>query len=105
MATERERIVRLEAQLSGLLGTFEGVLREIGGVSAGNGEHKSVRRRLHDLETNTAAARAATAALEAAEAIRRDGWAAWQKLVVTVFAGIGAVGTIVSTVVLLRGGR
>lgn len=79
------------------------LVREVGGISVGNGDFKPMRRRVHDLETNTAASTAAKAALEAAEAIRRDGWSFWQKFAVTVFAGIGAVGTIVSTVVLVRG--
>ena len=94
--TAAERIVRLEAQVAAMAADVRAILDEVGGISAGNGERKSLRRRVHDLETNTAAARAATAALEAAEAIRRDGWAWWQKTLVTIFAGVGAIGTIVS---------
>ena len=104
MPEDHDRLVRLEERLEDLVKDVEGLLREVGGVAHGNGEHRSMRRRVHDLETNTAAAKAATAALEAAQAIRRDGWAWWQKTLVTIFAGIGAVGTIVSVVVLLRGG-
>lgn len=103
MPDERERLARLEERLDDLVEDVRALLHEVGGVTHGNGGHKSMRRRVHDLETNTAAARAATAALEAAQAIRRDGWAFWQKTAVTIFAGVGAVGTVVSMVVLLRG--
>lgn len=103
MPEDSERIARLEERFDDLTEDVRGLLREVGGVNHGNGAHRTMRRRIHELETNTAAARAATAALEAAQAIRRDGWAFWQKTVVTICAGIGAAGTIVSTIILARG--
>lgn len=104
MTEERDRITRLEERFDDLVEDVQSLLREVGGVSHGNGDFRPMKRRLHELETNTAAAKAAAAALEAAQAIRRDGWAMWQKTMVTVFAGIGAAGTIVSVVIVLRGG-
>lgn len=101
MPDESERLTRLEARYDDLAKDVQGLLREVGGIDYGNGSHKPLKRRMHDLETDTAAARAANAALQAAQAIRRDGWSRWQKTLVTVFTAIGAFGTVISAIVLV----
>lgn len=100
----KEQSARIEVAVSRVADDVTGLLREVGGVSAGDPTHRSIRARLHDIESSENAARAATAALEAARAMRRDGWSRWQKVLVTAFAAVGAAGTLVSTVYLIASG-
>ena len=70
-----------------------------------NGVHdRSVRQRLHKLENDNAAAKAAEAALVAARAMQGQTWTKRERVGLFLFAGFGAFGTVVSVAVLLTTG-
>lgn len=81
-----ERLARLEEQMSELRDDVRAIDRVLNGPPRDD----SFRGRLHKLETSDAAARAAEAAIKAATVMRRDGWSALQKTVVTGAALVAA---------------
>lgn len=92
-----ERLARLEEQMKGMREDMAELRRSLEGPP----RDESIRGRLHVLETNDAAAVAARAALEAARAAQGQSWTRKERVGLFIFAGIGAVGTIVSGVVLV----
>ena len=79
--------------LRGIAETQEAVVAEIGGAPdpMTRGPRDTVRWRLHRLENDQSAARAAEAALATAEASKANAWTQRQKVALFVFAVIGTV--------------
>lgn len=97
-------LAELKRGIETVNGHVADVLYELGGAP----DHRfrkpdrpSIRDRLHVLENDRQAARIAGAALEAAQASRDASWGKWQKIGLFAFAGIGALGTIFSLVILI----
>lgn len=82
-----ERVARLEERADALQEDVRELRLDVHGPLQG----RSVRERIHKLETNDAAAMAAAAALDAAKRIRQDTWSSWSKWVVTGAAVASAV--------------
>lgn len=92
MAEWSEEAASLRAELADLGRTVAALEYEVGGAPkvAMRGSRKSMRDRLHDLETDREAARAARVALEAATTIRQAAWTRGEKVALFVFAAVAA---------------
>lgn len=95
---------KLEGKVDDLAELCTEIEHEIGGAPRVGirGDRKSMRDRLHDLENDKAAALAATAALEAVQAMKRETWTNFQKIGLFVFAGGGFVIALLSLVLTHR---
>ena len=99
-----QQTTRIDASMTALHDNVRALVREVGGFHEGNGAHVSLRTRMHKIEGDQAAANAAKAALDAAQAMRRNEFTWKSKLVLLAFAAMGAAGTVVSTYVAITGG-
>lgn len=96
-----DEATRIVADLVRRLGDIEETVseleKEIGGApkaSLRGPNRKTVRDRLHDLETTNEASRIAREALAQVHAANRQAWTTSQKVVVTLLAAIGAVSSV-----------
>lgn len=89
-----ERMAALETEVKGMREDLAVIERSINGPP----RDESIRGRLHLLETSDAAAKAATAAIEAVKVMRRDSWSSFQKALVTGAALVAAATSIYSVV-------
>ena len=87
-----ERLARLEEQMAELREDVHAIDRALNGPP----RVESFRGRLHILESSDAAAKAATAAVEAVKVMRRDGWTVLQKTIVTGAAVVAAAASVFS---------
>lgn len=85
-----ERMAALETEVRGMRDDLIVIERSINGPP----RSESLRGRIHALESSDAAANAAAAALEAVKVMRRDGWSAFQKLLVTGAALVAAAASV-----------
>lgn len=87
------QLVQLIAMAETMADTLAAVVAELGGAPNVNvrGERPPIRYRLHKLENDQAAARAAQAALEAAKAAKSLAWSKRQKVALFGVAVVGAV--------------
>lgn len=92
-----ERMARVEEQVRQMKNEIAELNRALNGPNG-----SSLRARVHKLENDSAAASAAHAALAAFQQMRGQTWTRKERLGLFLFAGVGAVGTIISVVVLVQ---
>lgn len=85
-----ERLAALETEVKGMRDDLIVIERRINGPP----RSESLSGRVHALESSDAAAKAATAALDAVKVMRRDGWSAFQKALVTGAALVAAAASV-----------
>lgn len=85
-----ERLAALEQEVKGMRRDIGELDRALNGPP----RDESFRGRLHALESSDNAARAAAAAVDAVKVMRRDGWSAFQKFLVTAAALTAAAAAI-----------
>lgn len=100
-ASVADRLARLEEQMRSLRDDIAEIGRAI------HGPNGSIRNRIHTLENDAHAARAAAQALAEIRKQQGEGFTKRQQIAVLIFGLIASLGTIVSTVVaiaMLSGG-
>jgi uncharacterized protein YigA (DUF484 family) len=95
MASVEARLARIEEQLQNLRGDLAELARAI------HGPNGSIRNRLHTIENDSAAAKAAAAALAEVRREKGEGFTKKQAVAVLVFGAVAALGTLVSIAVAL----
>ena len=92
---ERQGAIR-QTLMDALRSDLDAACAEIGRVPriASRGNRPSMTDRLHTLENDKTAARAAQAALEAAGAAKRQAWSTWEKAGLFAIAGVGALTSV-----------
>ena len=97
-----ERLAANSGRISDIQEDLKALMAEIGGApdSSSRGPRDTLRWRVHQLENSAYAADYARQALEAAEAARDSAnekqWSVLQKIGLFVFAGTGAIGTLLT---------
>lgn len=90
--TVQERLARLEERQAAMAEDIKEIKVGINGPLNG----RSIRERLHTLETSDSAALAAAAAVDAAKRIRRDTWSFWSKVIVMTSSATSAILSLVA---------
>ncbi len=86
-------VTRNSGKIQRLEDDLDSIVAELGGapMTGSRGDRRTLRWRLHQLENDQAAAKAAKAALEAATEAKRTAWSNTQKGFLFLFAALAAV--------------
>lgn len=102
-----QQMTESAAVLKNMSDDVKAVAAEVGGApdTTVRGERETLRWRVHNLENSAAAAAYAKDALAAAQSANTTAkarqWSIREKLILLAFAGIGAIGTVLTIIVLL----
>lgn len=95
MASVEGRLARIEEQLNNLRADVAELARAV------HGPNGSLRSRLHQIESDAAAAKVAAATLAEVRRNKSDGFTKRQAVAVLVFGAVASLGTVVSITVAI----